>query len=114
MALLKYFKPVNSKTHDNALPDPDSSLNEVIPSMAIAKANEMVSKVLQQTSSSGERKPYLKLTPAQRYQIGKRAAEHRITASIRYFKTKFPDLELKETTVRRLKRLYLSELQKSH
>ena len=112
MALLKYFKPVNSKTLDNTLPDPDSSLNEVVPSTAIAKANETVSKVLQQSSSSGERGPYLKLTPAQRYQIGKRAAEHGTTASIRYFKTKFPDLELKETTVRRLKCLYLSELQK--
>ena len=98
MTLLKYFKPVNSKTHDNALPDPDSSLNEVIPSTAIAKANETVSKVLQQTLLSGERGPYLKLIPAQKYQIGKRAAEHGSTASIRYFKTKFPDLELKETT----------------
>ena len=58
--------------------------------------------MLQQSSLSGERGPYLKLTPAQRYQIGKRAAEHRTTASIRYLKMKFPDLELKETTVRRL------------
>ena len=95
MALLKYFKPVNSKTLDNTLPDLDSSLNEVVPLTAIAKPNETVSKVLQQSSSSGERWPYLKLTPAQRYQIGKRVAEHGTTASIGYFKTKFPDLELK-------------------
>ena len=61
MALLKYFKPVNSKTRDNTLPDPDSSLHEVIPSMAIAKAIEMVSKVLQQSSSSGEKGPYFKV-----------------------------------------------------
>ena len=54
----------------------------------------------------------MKLTPAQRYQVGKRVAEHGIAASIRYFMTKFPDLELKEATVRRLKNLYLSGLQK--
>ena len=107
MALLKYFKPVNSKTLDNILPDPDSSLNEVVTSTAIAKANKTVSKILQQSLLSGERGPYLKLTPAQRYLIGKQAAEHGTAASSGYFKTKFPDLELKETTIRRLKCLYL-------
>ena len=54
----------------------------------------------------------MKLTPAQRYQIGKQAAEHETTASIGYFKTKFPDIKLKEIIVRRLKCLYLLELQK--
>ena len=42
----------------------------------MVKVNETVSKVLEQSSSSGERGAYLKLTPTQRYQIGKRAAEH--------------------------------------
>ena len=67
MALLKYFKPVKKTvTLDESLslPDPDSSLREVIPSTAIAKANEIVSEVLEQSSSSGKRGPYLKLTPA--------------------------------------------------
>ena len=116
MALLKYFKPVNLRTLDESLnlPDLDSSHREVIPSTAIAKANKIVSEVLEQSSSSGEREPYLKLTPAQRYQIGKQAAEHGITTSIHYFKTKFPHLELKETSIRRLKKLYLSELLKGH
>jgi len=82
--------------------------------MAIIKANEIVFKVLEQSLLSGERGPYLKLTPAQRYQIGKQAAEHGTTASIHYFKTKFPDLDLMETTMRRLKKLYFSELLKSH
>ena len=78
MALLKHFKLVNSKTLDESLslPDPNSSLKEVIPSMVITKANKIVSKVLEQSLSSGERGPYLKLTPAQRYQIGKQAAEY--------------------------------------
>ena len=55
-AMLKYFKPVNSKldskAHDNALSDPDLSLNKVIPSTAIAKANETVSEVLHLDSNS--------------------------------------------------------------
>ena len=68
--------------------------------------------MLQQSLSSAERGSNLKWTPAQRYQIGNRAAEHGTTASIGYFKTKFPDLELEETAIRRLKYLYLSELQK--
>jgi len=105
--LLKYFKPVSSKaTRNERLPDPDSSLKRVVPSSSIARANELVTEVLEQS----ERGPYVKLTGAQRYQIGKRAAEHGVTAAIRYFKTKFPDLPLKETTVRRLKNLYHQEL----
>ena len=35
-----------------------------------------------------------------------------VTAAIRYFKKKFPDLSLTEPTVRRLKNLYLEELAK--
>ena len=105
--LLKYFKPVSSKaTRNERLPDPDSSLRLVVPSSSIARANELVMEVLEQS----ERGPYVKLTGAQRYQIGKRAAEHGVTAAICYFKKKFPDLPLKETTVRRLKNLYHQEL----
>ena len=46
------------------------------------------------------------LTPAQRYEIGKRAAKNGIAASIRYYAQKYPKLPLKETNVRRLKNLY--------
>ena len=77
----------------------------------------MVSKLLQQFLLNGERGPYLKLPPAQ---IGNEATNGcsgsrawiRTTTSIHYFKTNFPDLKLKETTVKRLKCLYLSALQK--
>ena len=62
--------------------------------------------------TSSKRGPYLKLTGTQRFQIGKHAMEHGITASICYFKTKFPSLCLKETSVRRLKDLYCKELLK--
>ena len=50
--------------------------------LLIARANELVTEVLEQS----ERGPYMKLTSAQRYQIGKQAAELGVTAAIRYFK----------------------------
>jgi len=46
------------------------------------------------------------MKPAQRYQVGKRAAEHGVTATIRYYNRKFLDLALKENTVKRLKNSY--------
>ena len=49
------------------------------------------------------------LSPAQRYEIGKRAAEHDVTASLRYYAKKYPELPLKETSVRRFKNLYQAE-----
>ena len=50
------------------------------------------------------------MTPAQRHEIGKRAAENGIAASLRYYVRKYPELALKETTVRRLKNLYRLQL----
>ena len=55
---------------------------------------------------------YTKLTPVQRYEIGKKGAEMGVTTAIQYYKKKFPDLSLTEPTVRRLKNLYLEELVK--
>jgi len=92
--LLKYFKPVSSKATRN-------ERLQVVPLSSIARANELaVTEVLEQS----ERGPYVKSTGVQRYQIGKWAAEDGITAAIRYYKTKIPNLiiSLKETTVRRL------------
>ena len=88
MELLKYLKPFHLKTLDNTMLDLDSSLYKVVTSTVIAEANETVSKVLQQSSSSGEKEPYLKWTLVHTYQISKQAAQHRTTASIGYFKTK--------------------------
>ena len=50
-------------------------------------------------SSSMSQNPYLILTAAQRYEIGKRAAKNGIVASIRYYAQKYPDLPLMETTI---------------
>ena len=53
--------------------------------------------------------PYLILTPTQRYEMGKRAAGQSITTALRYFTKKYPELPLKETSVRRFKNLYQSD-----
>ena len=56
---------------------------------------------------------YLSITSAQKYSIGKHAAENGVTATIRYYAKAFPDLplsNLKGTTVRRLKNNYQASL----
>ena len=54
----------------------------------------------------------MKLTPAQRYKIGKKVAEMGVTAAIHYYEKNFPDVSLTEPTVRWLKNLYLEECAK--
>ena len=105
MSILKYVRPLKQKPD---LPDPSGCLSEQIPSTAIASANVKVLEALKcgEEKKKRPRGPYLSLTPSQKYEIGKRAAEHGVTASIRYYNKKYPDLMLKETTVRRLKNNY--------
>ena len=61
-------------------------------------------------SISNKQEKYLTLTPAQRFEVGKRAAGHGVTAALRYFEKKYPDLALKETSVRLLRNLYQEKL----
>ena len=73
MSLLKYFKPIPSTPGtptEYRLPDPSGCLLEVMLSPSIMVCNAEVTKVLD-AESSGTRKPYLKLTPAQRFEIGR-------------------------------------------
>ena len=101
MALLQYFKLKKQKEH---LPDPNGPLSQ-----KISSANACVGKLpafdIEGTSSttSQSRGPYTVLTPAQKFDIGKRAAEIGTTATIRYYAKRYPDISLKETSVRRFK-----------
>ena len=106
MSLLKYFRPAvkDTKNNDEKLPSATGSLSKLIPSSATVSINSSVREEMKQTRS--KRTPYLIMTPAQRYQVEKRAAEHGVTATLQYYAKKFPDLPLKETTVRRLKDVY--------
>jgi len=75
-----------------------------IPSSVISSPNVCVGKLLNHlTSDDGNknsRGPYKILTPAQKFDIGKRAAEIGTTATMRYYDKNYPDLELKKTSMR--------------
>ena len=92
------------------MPDPVRDLSKVIPSKAIRAANESIQQILE--PKEVRKAHYVFLTPAQQFSVGKRAAEHGVTATLRYYAKRFPNLALKETTVRRIKNVYLSELKK--
>ena len=102
MSILQYFKHDSAKsnaTNSDQLPDPNGWLSSSIPPKAIELANAKVTKVKDGTSGGTRSRPYLMLSPAQRYEIGKRAAEHGVTASLRYYAKKYPELPLKVTSM---------------
>ena len=95
MSILKYFHPTKEKLE---LLDPNGSLSGSMPSLASCIASEWQGEgCTQKQMSTGSWGPYLTLTPAQKYQIGKRAAECGAMAAIWYCQKKFSDLPLKET-----------------
>ena len=99
MALYRYFCSAND---DRKLPDPRGPLSKTIPSSAIASANFEIKALTQ--SEGGQ---YAKLTPELRFEVGKRAAEHGVAATIRYYSTKF---NLKESSVRTWRNAYTGEI----
>ena len=70
--------------------DPKGPLTKVLSSSAIKMVNDEITKVYEKMGSSAvelisdKRGKYLILTPAQRFEVGKRAAEHGVTAALRY------------------------------
>lgn len=110
MSLHKYFKREVKEKTQNPLPSPNGPLKEIVPSSIISAVNKEVEEVLEKGSRPKERGHYAKFTPSQRALIGKRAVEHGVTASMRYFQAKYPDMDLKETSVRRFKDIYIREL----
>ena len=52
------------------------------------------------------------LSPVQRYEVGRRAAEHGVTTTLHYYSRRFSEFPLKETSVKRLKSEYLTSLKK--
>ena len=111
MALYKYFAPAKP-----SLPKPDGPLSAVVPSSSIAAANKEVTKVLEEELDQKDATPksahgeYEHFTPEEKARIGKRAAEHGVTAAIRYFSKVFPGRSLKESTVQTWKKRYLQEI----
>ncbi len=111
MALFRYF----ATSADTVLPDPRGPLTRQIPSTAIASANGEVRQLLQaqqaaEPVSATKRGSYVKFTPEQKAEVGKRAAEHGVAATVRYFGKRFPGL--KESSVRTWRNAYTLEIKK--
>ena len=110
MALHKYFQPAQV----GSLPDPRGPLSRQVPSSAISAANSKVTAVLQQppTTRQPKRGSYAKFTPEQKADVGKRAAEHGIASTVRYYSKRLPDCPLKESSVRMWRNAYIAEIRK--
>ena len=112
--ILKYFQVVkkteqSTLSNEANLPEPNRPLSKVISSPAIAAANKKVSAT-NNAKASATRGAYLHLTGAQKYQVGKRAAEFGLTSALRYYARHYPDLPLKETPMRHFKNQYFEDL----
>ena len=102
MSILSYFQRVPKPS--DGLPDPNGSLSSKLPPSAIQQANNYVSPVIDK-QAAGRRGPYLVLTPSRRFQVGKRALEHGVTSTLRYYSKHFP-------SVRRLKNEYCASVKR--
>ena len=94
-------------------------LSTAVPSSTITAANKEVKQLLDQacddhdntkTTSTSKRGAYERFTAEEKARIGKRAAEHGVTASVRYFSKVFPGRSLRESSVRTWKMKYLQEV----
>ena len=85
-----------------------------MPSSSIAAANKEVKQILDKANKPEENLAkcgaYEHFTPEEKAQIGKRAAEYGVTASLRYYSRAFPGRSLKESTVKVWKMKYLQEI----
>jgi hypothetical protein len=89
MSLYRYFGAVSETPV--TLPDPSGPLSKIVPSSSIEVANSRVSPLLthNQTEKKVEKKtrgPYKKLTGEKRAEIGRRAAEHGVASTVRYYR----------------------------
>ena len=92
-------------------------LSAVVPPAAIKSMNKEVEKVITESNTCNKKRKrgpymYVKFTDSQKVLIGKKAAEHGVTSSICYFSKKYPNFDLKETTIRRFKNEYLAEIKR--
>ena len=107
MGNVKYFN--RTKTEGSSLPDPSGPLSKKVPATSIEEANKGVDACSSRNSNGGKRRaPYVIVTPEQKARVGKYAAENGTTNAIRRFSNNMPNL--KESTVRGWKAVYLREL----
>ena len=103
--ILQYCKlvPSQSSSSSSEMPDSNGTLRKKIPLRAIELANTKVSEL---TDKPRGRPPYSILTSAQRFEVGKQAAEHGVSVSIRYFSKTFTQ----RNNCKKAKNLYQSSL----
>ena len=114
MSLLKYFK------RESILPHPNGPLSQSVPSSSIAAANKAVESILSPGSVIEDTKPgtqhpdrtrgsYEQFTAEEKARIGKRAAEHGVASTVRYFNKVFSDRIVKESSVRTWKKIFTGD-----
>ena len=90
MSILNYFCPLREKPD---FPDPSGPLKKAVPPTAIVAVNMKVNEALNEAelkkSASRARGTYSNLTSAQKYEVGKRAPEYGITATILHYGIKY-------------------------
>ncbi len=116
MALYKYFKKAEEAV-DKVLPDPKGFLSAKVPSSSISKVNDAVKGILSDqvnngTPSTKKRGPYILVKTEEKIQIARRAAENGIANTIRHYAKMFPNLDLKESSVRTWRNSYRLEIKK--
>ena len=88
-----YFK---LSTGNSPLPSPNGPLSREVPAIVISEANKEITKVLKDSEDKDgvkRRGTYQKYTQKDKAIIGNYAVMHRMSAALRYFKNKFPDLK---------------------
>ncbi len=114
MSILKFFSRARvDGEHDGRypgvkLPHPSGSLARHIPSRAITSANKQVNDVLTSRSMGAKRGTYMLISAQKKAEIGRKAAEYGVTATVRFYASKLPD-PLKESSVRDWKNAFLKE-----
>ena len=90
MSILNYFCPLREKPD---FPDPSGPLKKAVPPTAIVVVNMKVNEALNEAelkkSASRARGTYSNLTSARKYEVGKRAAEYGVTATILHYGIKY-------------------------
>jgi len=98
-------KPPRDQKHPDLM-DPAGPLSVKIPSSTITAVNTKVVLAIERPTTNCNKGPYLHLTPEQKYSKRKRVAEFSVTNTLHYYSKTFPDLSLKETSVRHFKNQY--------
>ena len=116
MSILQYFKV------KKVLPSPEGPLSREMPSSSIQVANKSVSAIFESEvamrseagmgTKKGKRVTYEKHSPEEKASMGNYAVLHGISAAIRHFKSKHP--ELKWSTVNDWKKAVIAKTKRNY